>query len=678
MLGHAVPVRRSAAGGSRRGARGSGARSGPAPLISRLQSTAGNRAVVQLLAADPDIGPVDQLPAGGNRATARLLAPGARGPRGAPRPTVQLEDEKKKPEPKPDAKAETKAGASPNTKALRKAWDDAGLVAGGKLFDLINDDLSLAKLLDMGLPELAGLAGEGAAAGFEKATEAGGSKGEVKPIGLETKEVKQVGEALAGWAVKAADKWLKSEGGRKFLAKAQGFINEHPKAAYWTIVSTLALGIAGAVTGYFMGAFDPKEFKKQFEIRGLKIDAAVDLGNFKERVLQSGKLAMSGKAGPGTLSVEGTAKTVTGEKDKTKQGYDVGVTGKYAVGDEKKGPAGSISAGYAYNTLKDQSQVSLGAGFKYKPLTLDTTWKFQGDGSGVLDTSVTGKLSDNLTLTGQTTVGAYGPASRDTPLGYKLSLTSTKGKDSDKVSLDMDAKTKVVTFGAEQTRTLWGGSLTTTTSLPTLGTAGSTVAGMSYARSALKMDLKYTLDKAGKSTLDVGASGKGEGVEAAFAGRFGLETGELEKLTVHLGFGTPDETLKFLHDMSVEIVEGKVESKATETIKVRLKRIAIEVSGSVSESKGKPGAGISTDVGWKLPSGLILGVGASATLTPGKEGVPAPWLVGPSLSVSHEALPIRLVGGVNVPVGPGSEGLPPVFGLSVSPNFEFWSEKKKK
>jgi hypothetical protein len=53
-------------------------------------------------------------------------------------------------------------------------------------------------------------------------------------------------------------------------------------------------------------------------------------------------------------------------------------------------------------------------------------------------------------------------------------------------------------------------------------------------------------------------------------------------------------------------------------------------------------------------------------------------MVTPGVSVSHEALPIRLVGGVNVRVGPGSVGMAPVFGLSVSPNFEFWSEKKKK
>jgi hypothetical protein len=643
-------------------------RAGSRSAVAQLQASAGNRAVAELMTSDAGTGmelsPIDALAAGGNRAALRLLP-------------VQRDD--KQPDAKTDAKPDAKAAAKPDTKALRKAWADAGLVAGGPLFDLINDDLSVAKLLDMGLPELAGLAGTGAAAGFDKATEAGGSKGQVKPVGLETGEVKQVGEALAGWAVKAADKWLKSDAGKKFLAKAQGFINEHPKAAYWTIVSTLALGIGGAVTGYFMGAFDPKEFKKSFEIRGLKIDAAVDLGNFKERVLQSGKLAMSGVAGPGVLGIEGSAKTATEGKGKdAKTGYDLGVTGSYKLGDEKKdAPSGKVTAGYGYNTIKDQSQVSLGAGFKYKPLTLDTTWKFQGDGSGVLDTSVTGKLSDNLTLTAGTTVGAYGPASRDTPLGYKLALTSTKGKDSDKVTLDMDPKTKIVTFGTEQTRQLWGGALTTSTGQNMLG-AGMN-AGASYARNALKLDLKYTVDKAGKETLDVGASGKGEGVDAAFAGKFGLDTGDLEQLTVKLGFTNTDETLKFLHEMSIDVASGKVEAKATETIKLRLKQIALEIKGSLGESKGKAGpAEARIDVGWKLPSGLILGAGFGGSYTPGKEGVPAPWLVGPNVSVSHEALPIRLVGGVNVPVGPGSEGMPPVFGLSVSPNFEFWSEKKKK
>ena len=641
-------------------------------MLSRLQSGAGNKAVAQLLAADADVGPLDLLAAGGNRAAASVLAP------------VQREDEKKttaptadaKPDAKSDPKAEKAGGGS--TKNLRKAWADAGLVAGGPLFDLINDDLSLAKLLDMGLPELGGLVGKGTEAAVDKATEGSEKKGEIKPIGLSSKEAGQVGGALAGWAAEAAQKWLKSENGKKFLAKAQGVINEHPNAAYWTIVSTLALGIAGAVTGYALGAFDPPEFKKQFEIRGIKFDVAADLGNVKEKVLQSGKLAMSFKAGPGKLGIEGTAKEVTEGKGKDqKKGDEYGAAVSYTAGNEKEGGEVKGSVGGTYNNAKDMGSINLGAAYKFKPLTLDTTWKFQGDGSGVLDTSVTGKLSDNLTLSGQTTVGAYGPASRDAPLGYKLSLTSTAGKESEKVSLSLDPKTKDVSFGVEQTRTLWGGALTTSN---TQGLTGGMAMsqGMSYARNAIKADLKYSVDKAGKESLETGVSGKGEGLEAAFTGKFGLEKGELEKLTVHLGFTTPDEMLSFIHDLSVQIADGKVESKATETIKVRLKQIAIELEGSLGEKNDKTTAGARAEVGWKLPAGLVIGAGVSASLTPGKEGVPSPWMVTPGVSVSHEALPIRLTGGVNVPVGPGSEGLPPVFGLSISPNFEFLDGKKKK
>ena len=646
--------------------------SGGSTALSRLQSGAGNKAVAQLLAADGDVRPLDLIAAGGNRAAASLLAP------------VQREDPKKTTAPAPDAKPDAKAdpksekAGGGSTKNLRKAWADAGLVAGGPLYDLINDDLSLAKLLDMGLPELGSLVGKGTEAAVDKATEAGGTKGEVKPVGLTSKEAGQAGGALAGWAADAAQKWLKTENGKKFLAKAQGVINEHPKAAYWTIVSALALGIAGAVTGYCLGAFDPPEFKKQFEIRGIKFDVAADFGNVKEKVLKSGKLAMSFKAGPGNLSISGTAKEVTEGKGKdAKKGDEYGAAVSYGVGDEKKGGEVKGTVGATYNTAKSQADLSLGAAFKFKPLTLDTTWKFQGDGSGVLDTSVTGKLSDNLTLSGSATVGAYGPASHDAPLGYKLALTSKAGKESEKVTLNLDPKTKDVSFGVEQTRTLWGGALTTTNT-QTLGGAPAMAQGMSYARNALKADLKYTVDKQGKETLDVGVSGKGEGLEAAFAGKFGLGTGELEKITVHLGFTTPDETLKFLHDLSVQVADGKVESKATETIKVRLKQIAVELEGSLGEKGGKVAAGARAEVGWKLPAGLVIGAGVSASLTPGKEGVPAPWMVTPGVSVSHTAMPIRLVGGVSVPVGPGSEGMAPVFGLSIAPNFDFWSEKKKK
>src|SRR5262245_36730096 len=202
--------------------RGSG-RSSPssgAPFVSRLQATAGNQAVAQLLTDGHDHGPIDNAAAYGNKAAASVLAP------------VQREDEKKT-TPPPDAKAEGKAEgkadpkaekAGGSTKNLRKAWADAGLVAGGPLFDLINDDLSLAKLLDMGLPELGGLVSKGTKAAVDKATEGSEKKGEVAPIGLSSKEAGQVGGALAGWAAEGAQKWLKGEDGKKFLAKAQGLI----------------------------------------------------------------------------------------------------------------------------------------------------------------------------------------------------------------------------------------------------------------------------------------------------------------------------------------------------------------------------------------------------------------------------------------------------------------------
>lgn len=643
MLTYAGRGRWAAAPGAKRGGQGAATRpearsaltssndnaTGDIATISRLQANAGNRAVTELLTAQRED---EQQPA--------ALAPG---PRTAP-----------KVDPKTDKTA------------LRKAWAEAGLVAGDKVFDLVNADLSMESLLGMALPELVGLANEGAAAGFAKGTQ--GTKGEVKEVGLDKKEAGQITGALTSWAQKGADTWLKGSSGKAFLEKAQGFVNQHPKGAYWVIVSTLAVAVAGAVTAYFANAIDPTEIKKKFESHGLNIDAAADIGKFQERVLQSAKLGLSGKAGPGTLGVEGTAKTVS---DKTGTGYELGATGSYTLGDDKKGPSAKLSGGYAYNTLKDESSASIGANMKFKPLTIDTTFKFQGDGSGVLDTSVVGKLADNLTLSAGATGGVYGPAESKTPVAYKLALTSTNGKENDKVTMDVDPNARIVTFGTEQTRNLLGGSLTTS-----VANGAGTTAGLSFARNALKADLKYTLDKAGAASLDVGASGKVEGIDGAFAGKFGLETGQLEKLTVHLGFTSPDETLKFLHEMSIEIAAGKVDAKATETIKVRLKQIAVEVEGSVGQKDDKAKGSARAEVGWKLPSGLIIGAGAQATNTGGTGGAASPWMVGPILSVSHEALPIRLSGGVFTPIDPATPTAP-VFALGVSGNFDFASGKKK-
>jgi len=614
--------------------------------ISRLQSTAGNRAVVQLLADGARDTPIDALPELGNRATVHLL-------------TAQRE--------------EPKAAPAPDPKAEKKTWQDATPVGGGALYDLVNGDLKIAKILDLALPELVGLAGKGAGAGFDAATEAGGTKGEVKPIGLDTKEVTQITEAGAGWAEKAAAKWLATDDGKKLLAKAQAIVNDHPKAVYWSVVGAAAAAIGTAITLYFTNNIDPPELKKQFEIRGLKIDAGVDIGKFRERVLQSAKLGLSGKAGPGTLGVEGTGKGTKDDKA-NKEGYDLGATGSYTLGDPKKGGSAKLSAGYGYDTLKDQSSANLGASFKFQPLTLDTTWKFLGDGSGVLDTSLVAKLGDQYSVGAGAAGTVYGPGEAKSPLGFKLSLTSTEGKDSDKVTADLNPTTRSVTFGREATRSLWGGALTATEAH---GTEGKSM-GASYVRDALKLDLKYTVDKAGAQTLDAGASTKGQGFEAALTSKFGLDDGELQKLTVHLGFTTPDETVSFLHDLSISVAAGKVETSATETIKIRLKQIAGEIKGTVGESGGKQGAsGASAELGWKLPSGLTLGAGLGASYTPGKKDVPVPWMVGPQVSIGHDALPIRLVGGVSVPVGAGSEGMPPVFGLSVAPNFEFLAGKKK-
>ena len=174
MLTYAGRGRWSSAPSGSRGGRGgyggastrAGARSAGAPsqdgatgdiaTISRLQATAGNRAVTELLTAQRED---EQKPAAATDPTAA---------------------------PKPDAKADPTADKA----ALRKAWTDAGPVGGEKVFELINSDLSIESLVGMALPELVGLANEGAAAGFAKGTE--DTKGEIKEVGLDKKEAGQV------------------------------------------------------------------------------------------------------------------------------------------------------------------------------------------------------------------------------------------------------------------------------------------------------------------------------------------------------------------------------------------------------------------------------------------------------------------------------------------------------
>lgn len=617
-----------------------GGATAPAPLVARLQSSAGNRAVAQLMASGAPIG---HAGGAGNRALAAALAVQRAGP-GA-------------------------GAAKPDTKAERKAWEEAGLVGGGALYDLVNKDLSIAKLVGLALPELAGLINKGAEAGFEAATEAGGTKGKVEEIGLETKEVGQVSEAVTGWAQKAAEKWLATPDGKAFLAKAQAVVNEHPTAAYWTIVGAVAAGIAGATIAYFSNAIDPPELKKQFELAGIRIDAAVDLGKVQEQVLQSARLALKRKVGPGEASLSGGVKAVKGKEE---EGYEYSLGAGYTLG-----PA-SLTGGYGYSSLKDQSSFNLGVGYKFQPLTLESTFRLADDGTGTLDTTGVLKLGEQAAL-GFGTYGAVtGPGTEKSPLGFKLSLTTSKGKESDKITADINPTTRALTLGREQVRSIYGGMLTVGTSE---GDKGTTISA-GYKRDALSADLKYSVSADGAETLETGAKGKAEGAEAGISLKYGLSEGELQALTTHLAFTTPDETLKFLNDIAITLGEKGVDAKVSLGMKLRLKSIAAELAGSMTVKEDVDvGASAKAAVGWKLPAGITMGVGAGGTYTPDKGKPATPWMVGPELSVGHEALPIRLVGGVNVPVGPGSEGLPPVFGLSIAPAFEFLgggSGKKKK
>jgi hypothetical protein len=598
--------------------------------LAHLQATAGNGAVAQLLAANAS--PTLAM-AAGNGALADAL-------------TVQRDG------PKPEAK--------PDPKAERKAWQDAGLVGGGALYDLVNKDLSIEKLVEMALPELAGLASSGAQAGFDEATKDNEKKGEVKEVGLDSKEVKQVADATTTWAQKAAQKWLDSGDGKKFLAKAQGLVNTNPKAAYWTIVGVMAAAIGGAVGAYFGNLVDPPEFKKAFEVKGVKIDAAVDLGKFRERILQSAKLAASTKAGPGEAGIEGTAKSVSDKGGN--QGYDLGVGGTYTLG------AAKLTGGYGYNTLTDQSSGNIGFGYKTQPLTLGTTFKLSQDGTGTLDTSFVGKLGQDTTFSAGAAGGLYGPGAAKSPMTFKLSLGTEHGKESDKVTASLSPTTNSVTFGTEQTRLLYGGVFGMSM---TGGTTGQSV-GASYVRDALRADIKYTVDQKGAEAVEGSVTGKADGAEAGATLKYGLTTGQLEKLTTHLGFTTADQTLTFLNDIAIEVGKGSVSAKVTGAMKLRLKTIAAEVEGSLTTKEGADtGASAHAGLGWKLPKGFTMGSGFGASYAPTKDKPVTPWMLGPEVSIGHEALPIRLVGGVSIPVGPGSEGLPPVFGMSVAPAFDF-------
>jgi hypothetical protein len=304
----------------------------------------------------------------GNRALARMVASSQ----------VLARDEKDKPA----------AAAKPAPVGTDEGWSAAG-PWGDKVRGLLEDHLTtkdLGSLLDL-LPDLAG---QGASA----AVGAAGPKG-IEGVRLSPEEAAKLTSAVGTWGTKAAEKWLASPNGKKFLDAVRTKLGNNPKTVYWTLVSIVAAGLGTAVALYAAGKIDPPMLQKEFKLgKDWTLKGGVDLGKPQEQWFQSALLGVGWQATPLLNMDLGSTFAYKAAAKDTPDTYTLGGAYSFKLldADDKKKTAltGSLAGEYAWGTGAWKANAGLhgdvlGVGYGLVSGPKNTAMTFTGDANLVKD-----------------------------------------------------------------------------------------------------------------------------------------------------------------------------------------------------------------------------------------------------------------------------------------------------
>ena len=483
--------------------------------------------------------------------------------------------------------------------------------------------------------------------------------------------------AAVPFAQKAAEEWMKTEGGKKFLADAATWVKQHPDAVYWTLVGAMAAAIAGAAIAYFSGAFAPGELDKKFKLLGFDIGAGADLGKFTEVILKSAKLSISRELG------EGVSASVSGDvADGGEKGWSGSATGKlgsksvygqYQLKWDEKGVAGQsvgfgaygLTGQYGWNKEGDTGQLE----YKLKPLIIpiETTAmvKMNADGTVLLDASSLYKSAHD----GSYKLGVKGPLAGGKPdeaMVFTFGRANTAGGVTASSEWSFNPTKPGSEIGKYDFKAPIGPGLTLTQAMKVGGgevIAYDTKLTGEALKGKIKAELAVGQTEEGKATAGGGVTIKLE--DAEWAVRAAFSDAELSELAMKMGFGGKEDAVKFLVDASLARKDGvdKMTLKAILTAKIGKFATKWELNASQTEGGDKPGASVggSASFVYTLPKGVLVGASGDVKYD-AAGGVTA----GPGVLVGHEWSPVLLKG--SVMVAPGGEAAP-VWGLSAVGRF---------
>ncbi len=294
--------------------------------------------------------------------------------------------------------------------AARKGFTDLlGSFLGGKLYEVVHDNVSADKFLEYGKQ---GITAAAEAIGDLPQPIAGSGIMDTK---AEAEAVGKFGAALAKWAGGYAEEWLKGEDGAKFRQAASEWVEGHPGILIAAALAAAAAAVAANV--------DVPELKQKFKIGGgLSASAGIDMGKIRDFAVKGASAGLEYKKGDVQAAVSYKAKV--GEDGKVS--HEAGAEAKYKIND-----AHSIAAN---GKLAPDGSLSFGVGSlnTFGALSMDSSLGYRVPNQG--DSSAFGAVklrygSDERNVTGNT---SYDSSTGRFTLGLGAALetpSAEKGKE---------------------------------------------------------------------------------------------------------------------------------------------------------------------------------------------------------------------------------------------------------
>lgn len=205
---------------------------------------------------------------------------------------------------------------------------------------------------------------------------------------------------------------------------------------------------------------------------------------------------------------------------------------------------------------------------------------------------------------------------------------------------------------------------------PAKGATHTATAKAEVVKKALVLTASATIKTQGSDSVSLGAAGKIGNFDYSVGGTYGLDEQELTKLTVHLGYTSKDETLKWLADFAYEASDKGSNLTAKAQLTKVLKGYAFQIEANGSLKEGAPAASLIASVRFSLPHDFTIvpqiGLGFQGSASGPASGPmlpPSAFTVTPAIGVGHKDW--KVLPTVGAAIG-GSGTVVPVIGVGGS------------